>query len=171
MRRRTGILAAAALFISAVILTVVAIVTALALTACDVGGSHEAPLDTAKYAQARSDCVDRINAFRATENLPALAPWTGSEACADGEARSDSETGKAHGAFGTCGEWAQDECPGWNSVQSTVDGCLQSMWDERLHPEGQQGHYINMSNKKYTTVACGFYETANGKVWALQNFK
>jgi hypothetical protein len=45
------------------------------------------------------------------------------------------------------------------------------MWDERLDPGGQQGHYKNMSNKSYTKVACGFYQTDDGKVWALQDFK
>ncbi|MDQ3000823.1 MAG: CAP domain-containing protein [Fibrobacterota bacterium] len=97
--------------------------------------------------------------------------WTESETCADGQAKSDSESGKAHGAFGDCQEWAQNECPGWGSVQSTIDGCLQSMWDERLKPGGEQGHYKNISSSKYTRVACGFSETPKGKVWALQNFK
>ncbi len=45
------------------------------------------------------------------------------------------------------------------------------MWDERLNPGGEQGHYQHMSNKNYTQVACGFYTTPTGKVWALQNFK
>jgi hypothetical protein len=123
------------------------------------------------YESFRAECVDRINAFRASEGLPALSRWKDAESCSDGEARSDSETGKAHSAFGTCKEWAQDECPGWGSAQSTVDGCLQSMWDERLNPNGEQGHYRNMSNAKYKSVACGFYKTPDGKVWALQNFK
>jgi hypothetical protein len=46
-----------------------------------------------------------------------------------------------------------------------------TMWDEKPNPGGRQGHYVNMSNTKYTMVACGFYETANHKVRALQNFK
>jgi hypothetical protein len=124
-----------------------------------------------QYDSLRVQCVDRINAFRATEGLPALQRWTDAETCSDGEAKSDSESGKAHGAFGTCGEWAQDECPGWPSAQSTVTSCLQSMWNEKDIPGGQQGHYKNMSNKSYTQVACGFYQAPGGKVWALQNFK
>jgi hypothetical protein len=129
------------------------------------------PPDGSKYDSFRTACVDRINAFRATESLPPLARWTAADSCSDAEAKSDSETGKAHGAFGSCKEWAQNECPGWGSVQSTVDGCLQSMWDERLKPSGEQGHYKNMTNVKYTQVTCGFYETPAGQVWALQNFK
>ncbi len=156
--------------VSAVFL-LLASLSALGLLSCDPAGSEATLPDPSKYASFRTACVDKINAFRATEGLPALARWTDSEGCADGEAKADSESGKAHGAFGTCTEWAQDECPGWGSVQSTVDGCLQSMWDEKNNPGGQQGHYKNMSNTKYTMVACGFYETPGGKVWALQNFK
>jgi uncharacterized protein YkwD len=33
------------------------------------------------------------------------------------------------------------------------------------------GHYINMSNPDFTKVACGFYETAQGDYWAVQNFQ
>jgi hypothetical protein len=124
-----------------------------------------------RYEKERAACVDRINAFRATEGIAPLQRWTAEEDCVDLQAKSDSETGQAHGAFGNCHENAQDECPGWNSVQSTVDGCLQSMWDERLDPTGQQGHYRNMSNTRATQVACGFYETPDGKVWAVQNFR
>jgi hypothetical protein len=139
---------------------------------CESAGSgSEGVADGSAYESLRVQCVDRINAFRATEGLTALQRWSGAEACSDGEAKSDSETGKAHGAFGTCGEWAQDECPGWPSAQSTVEGCLKSMWDEKNNPGGQQGHYKNMSSKSYTQVACGFYQTPGGKVWALQNFK
>ena len=135
-------------------------------------GTDDAPAgDPARYESARIACVDKINAFRATEGLKPLERWTEQEVCADGQARSDAGSGDAHGAFGKCGEWAQDECPGWRSVQSTVDGCLQSMWDERLDASGEQGHYKNMSSTKSTKVACGFYETSSGKVWALQNFR
>jgi hypothetical protein len=124
-----------------------------------------------KYEKDRVACIERINTFRATEGLGPLLRWVDAESCSDQEAKTDSETGKAHSAFGTCKEWAQNECPGWGSIASTVDGCLQSMWDERLHPNAEQGHYKNMSNKNYTMVACGFYEMPTGKVWALQNFK
>jgi hypothetical protein len=139
------------------------------LSSC--GSSSTDLPDPSIHEASRIACVDKINAYRATQNLPALKRWTESEACADGQAKSDSETGRAHGAFGDCKEWAQNECPGWGSVQSTIDGCLQSMWDERLTPSGEQGHYKSMSSTRYTQVACGFYETPKGKVWALQNFK
>lgn len=113
-------------------------------------------------------CVDKINAFRATLNLAPLARWTDQEACSDGEAKSDSETGKAHGAFGTCTEMAQNECPGWPGPSNTmIPGCLKAMWGEG--PGG--GHYENMASTRYTKVACGFYVLPNGKVWSVQNFR
>ena len=31
------------------------------------------------------------------------------------------------------------------------------------------GHFINMSNPDVTKVACGFYTTSTGAVWAAQN--
>ena len=118
-------------------------------------------------------CVDKINAFRATLNLAPLARWTDQEACSDGEAKSDSETGKAHGAFGTCTEMAPNECPGWpGPPASMIGGCLQMMWDEGPGTDfSKHGHYINMSSTKYTKVACGFYTMPSGKVWSVQNFR
>ena len=118
-------------------------------------------------------CVDKINAFRATLSLPALARWTDSEACASGQAQSDSSTGKAHGAFGQCSEMAQNECPAWpGPPASMIGGCLQMMWNEGPGADFQtHGHYINMSSTKYTKVACGFYTMPSGKVWSVQDFK
>lgn len=48
----------------------------------------------------------------------------------DGQAQSDSQTGDAHGAFGDCDERAQNECPGWRSIDQTIQDCLQDMWEE-----------------------------------------
>lgn len=127
---------------------------------------------TDPYAAERKACVDRINGFRATEGLPPLAAWSEKGTCTDAEAKSDSESGKAHGAFGMCGEGAQNECPGWGSIEQTIQGCLQDMWDEGPgEPYSEHGHYINMSNPDYSKVACGFYEKPDGKVWAIQNFR
>lgn len=123
------------------------------------------------YEQERVACVNRINAFRATENLPELERWQAAESCTDEQSESDSRTGKAHGEFGDCGELAQNECPGWPSVSATIQGCLQMMWDEGPGEGPAHGHYVNMSNKRYTRVACGFFERADGEVWAIQNFK
>ena len=142
-------------------------------TACsDDSWSSNDPYDSHRQA-----CGDKINEYRATLNLPPYARWKEGEPCADKEAKSDSETGQAHGAFRTCEdiaekENAQNECPGWPSLDSIVNGCLDAMWDEGPGPwdEGH-GHYINMTSTSYTKVACGFYVTPDGSVWAVQNFK
>ncbi|WP_394826287.1 CAP domain-containing protein [Pendulispora albinea] len=119
-------------------------------------------------SDATSICVDKINAYRATLGLPPYARWSDKEVCASGQAKSDSETSKPHGAFGKCSEWAQNECPGWpGPAEKMIPGCLEMMWGEG--PGG--GHYDNMSSKKYTKVACGFYTMPNGKVWAVQDFQ
>jgi hypothetical protein len=112
-------------------------------------------------------CVDTINDYRATLGLTPYTRWTSAEACSDGEAKSDSESGQAHGAFGRCGEFAQNECPGWGGPpEQMIKDCLALMWAEG--PGG--GHYENMRGG-YTHAACGFHVTPSGKIWAVQNFK
>lgn len=122
------------------------------------------------------DCVRRINQFRAEcQCLPPLERWRDGESCADEHAEYDS-TRDAHSGFrdGICenGGGAQNECPGWPSESATVGGCLQLMWDEGPGEDFQMhGHYINMSSTRYSRVACGFYTTSGGRVWAVQNFR
>lgn len=124
------------------------------------------------YATARQTCVDRVNQLRATKGLGPIARRASAESCADGQAKTDSETGKAHSAFNACLSqvpgWtgaAQNECPGWGSVADTLAGCIDAMWAEG--PGG--GHYDNMvSDSDY--IACGFYTTPQGKVWMVQDF-
>ncbi len=123
------------------------------------------------YAEARQRCVDEINAYRATLDLPPYERWRDMESCADEEAKHDSEVGIYHDAFGSCGEYAQNECPGWWSVDSIIDGCLADMWAEGPGPFEDHGHFINMSSTSYTMAACGFHETGDGSIWAVQNFR
>jgi hypothetical protein len=100
-------------------------------------------------------------------NLGPLAEWN-TPMCADGEAKSDALSGTPHGAFGTCGETAQNECPGWpGTATQAVTGCLKAMWDEG--PGG--GHYDNMTTTSRTKVACGFYQTTGGQWWIVQDFR
>jgi hypothetical protein len=124
-------------------------------------------------AGAEQLCVDTINQYRSTLGLPPYERWGGAEVCADGEAKSDSETGQAHGAFGECGEFAQNECPGWDPpADEMITGCLRAMWNEGPGDfNAGHGHYVNMSSAKYTLVACGFYTTPGGKIWSVQDFK
>lgn len=128
------------------------------------------------------DCVDRINQFRTQcACLPPLARWTDGEACANQMAEYDSTATSAHAGFVAricSGGNAQDECPGWGSNTQVISGCLQSMWDEGPPPTSSctgscfndHGHFINMSTTSNTKVACGFFTTPGGKVWAVQNF-
>ena len=119
-------------------------------------------------------CVDAINGYRATLDLPPYARWTDAEACSDDEAESDAATNTPHGAFGSCNEYAQNECPGWpgDDPEGSLLGCLAQMWAEGPGEDFQtHGHYINMSSTKYTQVACGFYTTGSGDLWAIQNFR
>jgi hypothetical protein len=119
-------------------------------------------------------CVDTINGYRKTLNLPPYARWTDGEQCADRQAVLDGMSNKPHGAFGQCMESAQNECPSWPSAdpkKSLVD-CLAMMWAEGPGTDfGTHGHYINMTSVKYTKVACGFETTSAGKWWSVQNFK
>lgn len=117
-------------------------------------------------------CVDTINMYRATLGLPAYQRWTDAEDCSDGEALSDGQTNTPHGAFGMCGEFAQNECPGWSGPPAAmITDCLAQMWAEGPGEDfNKHGHYINMSSEGYTQVACGFAEV-NGEIWAVQNFR
>ena len=148
----------------------------LLLAACkgsDSSGGGGGATETAADKDAAETCVDTINAYRATLGLPAYARWADQEACADGEAEADATASTAHGAFGTCGEVAQNECPGWPGPAKTmIPECLKMMWGEGPGSDfSSHGHYINMSNPSYTKVACGFTTLADGSVWAAQDFE
>jgi hypothetical protein len=139
-----------------------------------IANCRPAPLPS--IGDPREDCVRRINQLRwACQCLPPLQRWTEGESCADQHAEYDS-TRSPHAGFsgGICspGGWAQNECPGWGSIEAIISGCLQAMWDEGPgEPYSQHGHYINMTNPSYSMVACGFHETPGGQVWAVQNFQ
>ena len=92
------------------------------------------------------------------------------ETCSDGESMTDSQTGTAHGAFRTCGEFGQNECPGYSvgggdPIPAMLD-CLALMWAEG--PGG--GHHDNMAATRFTQAACGMFVTPSGSLWSVQNF-
>ena len=129
-----------------------------------------------------ADCVERVNQFRACVCLGSLARNTAGEACANQEAQYDSQTGMAHSGFVNriCSPTglAQNECPGWSTAEETVSHCMQDMFNEGPPPSTPctgscfetYGHFLNMTSTRYTSVACGFYTTASGEVWQVQNF-
>jgi len=142
------------------------------------------------FAAERQACVEHINMYRATLNLAPLKRATPEqELCSDNGAKTDGDTGKAHGSAGSCkGLGGQNTCPGYpvragSTLTATLKGCLDQMWAEGEPPQGVQpciqdrtgcflmhGHWINMSMANYGTVACGFYKMANGRYWMNQNF-
>jgi len=125
------------------------------------------------YPAAAEDCVEIINQYRASINLPPFSRWTDAEACADNEAKRDSEINQPHGSFGSCSERAQNTCPDWpGTPDSMIGSCLSMMWAEGPGSDfSKHGHYINMSSPSYTRVACGFYVTPQGRVWTVQDFR
>ena len=152
----------------------------------DSGGSSD-PL-----AEARQICLDEINRLRATRGLPAYAPWTDAHVCVDGQATSDEASSSPHGTFGTCGESGQNECLGGGTAG--IVSCLGRMWAEReqagcagcdacadaYDPSCPNcdffgtttgdvcGHYVNMSARYFTQVACGF---SSGGGWAALDYR
>ena len=119
-------------------------------------------------ADSRQLCVDEINRYRATNGKPPYARWSAEESCADTQAQSDGRSSSPHGAFGTCHEFGQDECPGWpGPIDTMIKDCLKAMWDEG--PGG--GHHDIMNSDDYTQVACGFATMSDGTIWSVQDFK
>lgn len=149
------------------------------------GGPLETPLPPAdcqltplpSTGDIAEDCVQRINQFRREcQCLPPLMRWREGESCARMHAEYDADGRGAHAGFsdGICenGGRGQNECPGYPSADSIVSGCLQQMWDEGPgEPFSAHGHYINMTNPAHSMVACGQFVTADGAVWAVQNFR
>jgi len=114
----------------------------------------------------RQDCLSVINQYRASIGRPALTLRASASSCLDGQAAADGASGRAHGAFGKCGESAQDECPGWGGDPAdSQPKCLAAMWREG--PGG--GHYENMANAAYKEVSCG-YAPGSGGQWMVQDF-
>ena len=136
--------------------------------------------DTATYAAEKQLCLDTLNACRATLGLKPLT-WSKSlEAFADEGARYDAGFGVAHGHFSKFSTRAvpadaENALPGWplknyKTVAAVVQKGTKMMWDERLDPTGQQGHYLNIKGDQ-TIVGCGIFTTPAGEVWVVQDFK
>jgi hypothetical protein len=122
---------------------------------------------------APSRCMSAINARRQGVGLAPLERWSVAEACASTQGRDGASNGQPHGAFGRCGEMAQNVCPSWpGSAEAMIDACIDSEWKEGPGTDfGAHGHYLNLSSTKYSRVACGFFTTPNGQVWAVQDFQ
>ena len=163
-------------------------------SAATVSSSAKTPSSSAATNNFFSDnwrqaCLDKINEYRATENLAplTLAPEA-KQTCTDKEAADDLAANKAHGHFGDCGEWAQNSGPNFstswrkNAIEVS-DAYLKMMWEDEkaLVTSGERdpqksedypyiGHYLNMKGN-YKTVACGIALSDDGKKgWFNVNF-
>ncbi len=156
------------------------------------GPATDGSLGDDELEMLRQLCVDTINMYRSTVGVASLTREPAQEACSDEGAKSDGDTGRAHGSAGKCGGLGgQDTCPGWGvggfsgnaTVSAALTKCLAQMWAEGEPPVSRQecerdyegcflkyGHYLNMSDTRYKKAACGFYKMANGSWWMNQNF-
>lgn len=152
--------------------------------------SAKAPESSAAEEDWRDYCLEVVNAKRATEDLPPLVrATTERETCVEKQSAADMEAGKGHANFGDCGEFAQNTGPNINtqwygSEKKIVDTYVNMMWDDekKLVTSGERdpdnkddysyiGHYLNMKNTKYKSLACGIYYSADGKkAWFNMNF-
>ena len=131
------------------------------------------PTAAPSTGDAHADCVARINQFRACVCVPPLQRWTEAESCANQQVAYDRARNAAHAGWSgnICSPKGngQNECLGGN-----LNGCQQSMFNEGPPPQTpcngacfqEHGHFINMTNRNFTRVACGF----DGN-WAVQNYQ
>ena len=91
-------------------------------------GTVGAPDAGDPLAAARSQCVQIINSYRASLSPPSppLAEALAEESCVDQQAKADYTANQPHYAFGRCGEYAQDECPGLGRGRASVCPWLHS---------------------------------------------
>lgn len=131
-----------------------------------------APQVLPSTGDVREDCVRRINQLRwECQCLPPLERWHEGESCADEQAVHDAMHNAPHKGFNEriCqpSGHGQNECPRWGSWGSAIGGCLQMMWDEGPgEPFIEHGHYLNMTNPRFSKVACG-----GSDGWFIQNFR
>lgn len=149
----------------------------LSLAACGSSQDEESALSESQLTALHQACLDQVNAYRTPSGLEPLLPWSQGEACSDEQAQADLRDESPHGHFSSCGEKAQNTCPGW-PADSTLDSqlqslrsCLQVMWAEGPgEPYSAHGHYLNMSSQEYTLLACGVH-LSDGRLWVNLNFR
>ncbi len=124
-------------------------------------------------------CVDLINQRRALVGAPPLARWRAGEAPAAEEALEDARSASPHAAMrrkvamGERRVSAQNECMSSDArLDPMIRVCISSMWGEGpdVGDGRPHGHYVNLSNPRYTRVACGFARAPDGSTWSAQDF-
>ncbi len=147
------------------------------------GSSSSGTAVSGKADAWRDTCAAVINAYRATESAAALSRNTSEESCVDMQAAADLASNSAHGHFGNCDEYAQNTAPNvvvayYGDPADMARQYLKMMWeDEKVRAEAGDtvysdiGHYVNMRNKNYTSVACGIaYSADSSKAWINIDF-
>lgn len=154
--------------------------------------SEKAPASSAEVASGDWEdyCLEVVNAKRATEDLPPLSRATAErEKCATDQAAADMKANKGHANFGECDEFAQNSGPNintkWYGTETKiVDTYVNMMWDDEkaLVTSGERdpnksedypyiGHYLNMKNTAYKSLACGISFSEDGtEAWFNMNF-
>lgn len=154
--------------------------------------SEKAPASSAEVASGDWEdyCLEVMNAKRATEDLPPLSRATAErEKCATDQAAADMKANKGHANFGECDEFAQNSGPNintkWYGTETKiVDTYVNMMWDDEkaLVTSGKRdpnksedypyiGHYLNMKNTAYKSLACGISFSEDGtEAWFNMNF-
>ena len=54
--------------------------------------------------------------------------------------------------------------------EDVIERCLAMMFAEGPGPGPAHGHYTNMMDRSYRSVACGMFRTPSGELWVVQNF-
>ncbi len=129
----------------------------------------------------RKDCVDRINKLRKLEGLPNLVRDQSKETCSNDDAKVNFQSNDPHAQM--CGQ-AQNTCPELVSTDKILNVCIQQ---QMYYQEKQNymknpnncynapwpntcGHYVNMTDTRYTKAACGLYRTPSGGFFSVINF-
>ena len=116
------------------------------------------------YGEARVDCVDAINADRATLKLPPYARWNAEESCTDGQAEADFESDDAAQRLREMRRARAGRVPRLARPARHDDHRVPRPDVGRgpRHHFATHGHYINMSSTAYTMVSCGYYVESDG---------
>ena len=134
------------------------------------------PSDASAEASVTTDCIAKINAYRAMVAAPPVTSRDDEVACATDQATkgamdlADSGMTVFHKYFGQCSEQYQNEC--WYSVDdpdAVITWCMNAFWQEGP-PDTGINHYSVMTDPKSITVACGFYHMPAGGYWMTNDY-
>lgn len=134
-----------------------------------------APAD-ATWDSATTECIAKINAYRAKVGAPPVTSKDDEVSCALDQATkgamdlADSGVTTFHKYFRQCSESYQNEC--WYSVSdpgAVMDWCLAAFWAEGP-PDTGINHYSVMTDPRSTQVACALYAMPMGGYWMTNDY-